>query len=75
VFDSKRLLNTILDHLLQLIPPEPAGEKRLDDIGEAEPSSAPEPQILESGYPESGVHATSAAGTSAAASTKMRAAS
>jgi hypothetical protein len=58
VFDSNRLLNTILDHMLQLLPAEPAHFKRLDDIGEAEPRAAAEPLITESSYPDSGVHAT-----------------
>jgi len=29
---STRMLNTILDHMLQLLPDEPADSKRLDDI-------------------------------------------
>jgi hypothetical protein len=79
VFDSTRLLNTILDHMLQLLPAEPAAFKRLDDIGEAEPNDMQETQIQESGYPESGVHAmTSGAAAptpTTAAGTTMRAVS
>jgi hypothetical protein len=57
VFDSSRLLNTILDQMLRLLPAEPAAFKQLDDIGEAEPVSIEEPASAESGYPESGVRA------------------
>jgi hypothetical protein len=73
VFDSTRLLNTILDHVLQFLPTEPAASKRLDDIGEAEPDGMQEPQSLESVNPESGVHLKS--GATAPAATTIRAAS
>ncbi len=56
MINSNHLLNTILDHMLGLLPAEPAAFKRLDDIGDAE-SGFEEPEIFESGYPESGVHA------------------
>jgi hypothetical protein len=73
-FDSARLLNTILDHVLQFLPAEPAASKRLDDIGEAEPDGMEEPQSLESAHPESGVHAVKS-GATAPAATTIRAAS
>lgn len=57
MIDSNHLLNTILDHMLELLPAEPAAFKRLDDIGDAE-AGFEDPEIFESGYPESGVHAT-----------------
>jgi hypothetical protein len=57
MIDANRLLGTILDHMLQLLPAEPAAFKRLDDIGDAD-SGLEEPEILESGYRELGVHAT-----------------
>lgn len=58
-----RLLNTILDHVLQLLPADPAAFKRLDDIADAEAEAEAhlalaEPELLESGYPESGVQET-----------------
>jgi hypothetical protein len=60
VFDSNRLLNTILDHILQILPAEPAAFKRLDDIGDAEPGESIEPQsqLADSSHPESGVQPT-----------------
>lgn len=57
MIDSNRLLSTILDHMLKMLPAEPAAFKRLDDIGDAE-SGFEEPEILESGYRELCVHAT-----------------
>jgi hypothetical protein len=55
VFDSSRLLNTILDQMLRLLPAEPAVFKQLDDIGEAEPASIEERASAERAEPESGV--------------------
>jgi hypothetical protein len=61
MIDSNRLLGTILDHMLQLLPAEPAAFKRLDDIGDAEPGleeAETRESILESGYRELGARAT-----------------
>jgi hypothetical protein len=57
MIDSNRLLGTILDHMLQLLPPEPAAFKRLDDICDDE-SGLEESEIRESGYRELGVRVT-----------------
>jgi hypothetical protein len=61
LLDSKRLINTILDHMLQLLPADPAVSKRLDDIGDPEPATVQDPPSNDSGYPESGVHTIAAA--------------
>jgi hypothetical protein len=37
---SNRVLNAILDHMLQLLPDEPADSKRLDDIVDADAANA-----------------------------------
>lgn len=37
---SNRVLNAILDHMLQLLPDEPADSKRLDDIVDADAGTA-----------------------------------
>jgi len=37
---SNRVLNAILDHMLQLLPDEPADSKRLDDIVDADAGAA-----------------------------------
>jgi hypothetical protein len=51
---SNRVLNTILDHMLQLLPDEPADSKRLDDIVDADAGAA-NPEFRESAVPSSGV--------------------
>jgi hypothetical protein len=43
---SSRVLNAILDHMLQLLPDEPADSKRLDDIVDAD-ASAPTTELQE----------------------------
>lgn len=56
MFASTRVLHTILDHMLQLLPEEPADSKRLDDIvdgGASKPAAA----ARESSAPGSGVRA------------------
>jgi hypothetical protein len=67
MFASSRVLHAILDHMLQLLPEEPANSKRLDDIVDAD-ASAPSAALPESGVPGSGVQAKGGA-------SKMRAAS
>jgi hypothetical protein len=44
---SSRVLNAILDHMLQLLPDEPADSKRLDDIVDAD-ASVPTTELRES---------------------------
>jgi hypothetical protein len=44
---SNRVLNAILDHMLQLLPDEPADSKRLDDIVDAE-AGAPHADLQDS---------------------------
>jgi hypothetical protein len=56
VIDSNHLLSTILDHLLQLLPAEPAAFKRLDDIGDAD-FGFDESEIGRAASPGSGMHA------------------
>jgi hypothetical protein len=51
---SHRVLNAILDHMLQLLPDEPADSKRLDDIVDAD-GGATNPELQESVVPRSGV--------------------
>lgn len=63
---SNRVLHAILDHMLQLLPDEPADSKRLDDIVDADASKASAGRE-ESVIPGSGIQAKAAA--------KMRAAS
>ncbi len=50
---SSRVLNAILDHMLQLLPDEPADSKRLDDIVDAD-ASAPNTELQESMIGRSG---------------------
>jgi hypothetical protein len=52
---SSRVLNAILDHILQLLPDEPADSKRLDDIVDAD-ASVPNAEPRESMLDRSGVH-------------------
>ncbi len=52
---SSRVLNAILDHMLQLLPDEPADSKRLDDIVDAD-ASLPNAELRESVLARSGVH-------------------
>lgn len=40
MFASNRVLNAILDHMLDLLPDEPADSKRLDDIDDADANAA-----------------------------------
>lgn len=51
---SSRVLNAILDHMLQLLPDEPADSKRLDDIVDAD-ASVPNAELREAGLARSGV--------------------
>jgi len=51
---SNRVLNAILDHMLGLLPDEPADSKRLDDIVDGDASAA-DPALRESRSPGSGV--------------------
>jgi hypothetical protein len=51
---SNRVLNAILDHMLQLLPDEPADSKRLDDIVDADAGAA-NTEFGESVVPRSGV--------------------
>jgi hypothetical protein len=62
---SNRVLHAILDHMLQLLPDEPADSKRLDDIIDADASTPS--GARESAVPTSGLRAKSGA--------KLRAAS
>ena len=54
MFASNRVLHAILDHMLQLLPDEPADSKRLDDIIDAD-ASARSAELQESQVPGSGV--------------------
>jgi len=54
---SNRVLNSILDHMLQLLPDEPADSKRLDDIIDAD-AGAPNAELQESVIPGCGIQAT-----------------
>jgi hypothetical protein len=68
MIDANRLLGTILDRMLQMLPAEPAAFKRLDDIGDAE-SGFEESELFdserrESGYRELGVSARALHATS-----------
>ncbi|HTV24817.1 MAG TPA: hypothetical protein VMG12_39260 [Polyangiaceae bacterium] len=40
---SNRVLHAILDHMLQMLPDEPADSKRLDDIIDADANTAQPP--------------------------------
>jgi hypothetical protein len=51
---SNRVLNSILDHMLQLLPDEPADSKRLDDIVDAD-ASAPNTDLRESAVARAGI--------------------
>jgi hypothetical protein len=66
------MLNAILDHVLQLLPDEPAQSKRLDDIVDAD-ASASDADAQETVIPGSGIRANS--GAPAKGASKMRAAS
>jgi hypothetical protein len=51
---SNRVLNAILDHMLDLLPDEPAESKRLDDIADTDAGAA-DAELPGSMIPGSGV--------------------
>jgi hypothetical protein len=52
MFASNRVLNAILDHMLQMLPDEPAESKRLDDIDDADAAKV---ELQDAMIPGSGV--------------------
>jgi hypothetical protein len=66
------MLNAILDHVLQLLPDEPAQSKRLDDIADADAGSL-DADAQQTAIPGSGIRAN--AGAPAKGASKIRAAS